>query len=228
MRFSIKTRMEVKPYFFVIFLSMSFIVLALLAKANQTNTTVDFWLFFIPYMLAPTFFMAYMKAYRQEEKTVFLLDRFIRDIDLCKGYGDRLSVRDLENALKAYQKTLPTFCSLDGLRTKLKQIKLILDRGSKQEICKVQEYLYHLSKSIREGNAPSFDKYFFALGQFLNEAEDDRKGIIQITGLTRKEKVSTYITTLGSLSLKKVLPLIFVAIVIYVIYVLSGIKLSVP
>jgi hypothetical protein len=138
-RISIKTRIELKPYLLALALSSFSIFIAVMIKANQTNTSLkfpslDFWIFFVSYMGLPLFFVTYLRLYNKEEKAIFLLDRFFRRIDFCLNEPrSGLSAVDFENALKSYQKTLPSFYSLNNLKERVRQVQLILEEMKLQK-----------------------------------------------------------------------------------------------
>jgi hypothetical protein len=201
-RISIRTRISLKPYLLIVAVSLLLITLAFQIMFSKTGTSLqpfslDFWAVFGPYAISLLFLSGYVRCYKQEERAIFLLDRFFRRIDFClRKPKIRLSVKDFKNALESYQKTLPDFYSLKNLEEKVRQTQLILDRGTPQEIRELQLFVFSLSSSIKMNDASSFRENFQNLCQFLERKEIEEKKILQVNQ-TNKEKLWNLITKHG-------------------------------
>jgi hypothetical protein len=194
-RISIKTRMRLKPYLLVLAISMLLVTLAILLKSNQTNTSVqpfssDFVILFVSSVSALSLISGWARCYTQEERAIFLLDRFFREIDFCmKEPRIRISIKDFREALKSYKKTLPSFYALKSLEETVRQTKLILDRGNSCEISKVQLFVFWLSSSIKMNDASSFREHFLDFRKFLAETENKELEILQVNQSKIKENL---------------------------------------
>jgi hypothetical protein len=198
-RISIKARMGLKPYLLVLALSMLLVSLAIYFKSNQTNTSIqpfssDSVIFFVSYGSALSLFSGWARCYTKEERAIFLLDRFFRRIDFCmKVPRIRLGIKDLREALKSYQKTLPSFYTLKSLEETVGQTQLILDRGNSCEISKVQLFVFRLSSSIKMNDASSFREHFLDFRKFLGENESKEEKILQVNQSRIKENLQNYV-----------------------------------
>lgn len=197
-RISIKTRMRLKPYLLVLAISMFLVSLAIFLKLNQTHAPVtpfsyDSVILFVSYGSSLLLIYGWARCYTQEEKTIFLLDRFFRGIDFCmKEPRIRISIEIFREALKSYQKTLPSFYTLKSLEETVRQTKLILDRGNSGEISKVQLFVFYLSSSIKMNDASSFRKHFSDFRKFLGENESEEEKILQVNQ-SRIKNLQSYV-----------------------------------
>jgi len=230
-RLSIKTRMELKPYLLTISLSMFLLIIALYAKAFGTDGTLrlpvlDSLLYILFSSIGGIVFITYFVIYEQEEKAIFFLDRFFRRIDLCLlNKGIRVGTSDFEKAIKAYQKTLPSSCTLKDLNGILKRTQLVLSRGAREEIGKFQLFTYSLSNAIKERNANLFDNIFSEMSSFLMAKEWEKINIIQVIIPSRKEAIRSSFNKSFVEGIQKILPYFLLFTFIVIIYVLFHIEL---
>jgi hypothetical protein len=194
-RISIKTRIWPKPYLLVLAFSMLLLTLAILLKSNQTETAIqlfsfDFVIFMVSMGSSLLLVSAWARCYTPEERAIFLLDRFFRKIDFClREPKIRLDIEDFRNALKSYQKSLPSLYSLRNLDETVRQTELILSRGETQKILKVQLFVFRLSCSIKTNDASSFHQNFFDFCKFLGENESNEEKILQVN----KSRIREYL-----------------------------------
>lgn len=112
---------------------------------------------YITTIVAVFFLQLYVFVYSQTERALFFLEQSVENVNcsLKKDIG-RPYIRFFEKALKAYQKTMPSFCSMD-LEKRIRQTELVFRRGTKDDIIKTRDIINSLADSIRQQNPASFD-----------------------------------------------------------------------
>ena len=228
---SIKTRLALKKYLSwltVAFASLSFGFLstAFMEEVGPFETTygqIGLMLFFGMAIL----FTARNSIYENKERALYLLQRFSEHIGryLKDNNSPRPNVKFLEQSLKSYQKTLPTPYILTKLEKRTMQTKLVLNRGSKEEIQQLQGFLQQLCISINDYNAPSFDQHFSDFIEFLEKIQKNKQEILELSIPSRKERAGSFLQDQVRLILNKVVPYFIVIIIALVIYMLSGYKI---
>lgn len=227
-RISIGTRIYLKKYLLMLSVGMFLVFIALYIhsynypKGNIELSISEYPIFLISSLSSFIFLSAYLGIYTQEERATYFLDRFIRRIGLSDNSNRRfVSSKDFETAISAYQKSMVTssYCIKD-LKEIRKRIDLVIDRGSPEDLVKLQLYLRSLSDFIKIQEVNSFDITLSEMDKFLNEKEWEKIGIIKIkrsdrelfTGSFKKgvsENMGKTILTLGVIFLLFILWILF-------------------
>jgi biopolymer transport protein ExbB/TolQ len=233
-RVSIKTLMEIRPYLLILYSSAFLIFLAMVIKSYQANTILTHLSLFgrlatiSSYVVALVLFGISLVIYKPEERAVFFLDRFFRSIDLCRSdLGIRLKAKDFEEALKSYQKTFPlSSYSLKDLKQIVRRTQLAIDRGTREEITKIQRCVHSLSNSVKTRDRQLFDDTLIEMNQSLVDIEAGKSNIIQVS-VSRKEILQKSFLKILAESAKEIIA-ILALILIYVILYLIGVRLPFP
>jgi hypothetical protein len=121
---SIKTRMELRKYFGALSISIFLDGVVLIVKTFVTEfkapsklpllPPIEFVIGFVCLGIAFFLFQFYLYIYAQAERAFFFFEQSVNNIDYClKNTNNRPYTGFFENALKAYQKNMPSFCSMD-------------------------------------------------------------------------------------------------------------------
>ena len=228
---SIEKRLQLKPYLLTLGFSMYLIAVAILVK-NYTSltgivkfTATDSIFFAISYFGGAYLFLAYFTIYRQDERAVFLLRRFLRNTNICYN-GSKIRMNDFESGLKAYQKTLPPSYWLLNLEAKVKQLQFVLDRGTKDDITKAQMHLQSLTNAIVLKDPTLFDQAFSKFNSFLVEKEAEKRRLfLQISNFPSQGRWQNTVRRMALNSIEKVMPYIIFFTFIAIVYVIFNLKL---
>lgn len=228
---SIKTRLVLKRYLSwltVAFASLSFGFLstAFMEELGPFETTYGL-IGLMLYVGTAILFAVRNSIYENKEKALYLLQRFSEHIGryLKDNNAPRPNVKFLEESLKSYQKTLPTLCIIRKIRNRVMQTKLVVERGSKEEIQQLQGFLQQLCISIDEGDPPSFDQHFGDLIRFLEEIQANKQEILELTISSRKERAKDFLRGMVEPTLQRLAPTLIIIVIIIVVYILLGIKI---
>jgi hypothetical protein len=222
-RISIKTRLEIRPYVLLLSVSVFLIFLTtFIGSFKSLNLPLQFspirlFLFITSYVSAILLFILAHSIYSQEEKAIFLLDRFFRS-------GPKM--KDLERALKSYQKTLPAFYKMTHLKEIVRRTRLVLSRGTDEEVTKIRRYALSLCNAIREDDSPLFDRLLTDMNNFLLTVETQKSDIIQMVS-SRKELLQGSFKRVFSESLKEIF-VAFIVIILLIILYFVGIRIPFP
>lgn len=228
---SIKTRLVLKRYLSwltVAFASLffSFFSTAFMEESGPSGSTYGL-VGIVFYICMGLVFAIRTSMYEEKERAIYFLQKFCEDIKhyLQDGKAARPNVKHFERSLKSYEKTLPTPYILRNLKKRTMQTKLVLNRGSKEEIQQLQEFLQELSISINDYDAPSFDQHFADFIEFLEKIQRNKQEIVELSIASRKERAKGFLQDMARLILDKVVPTLIIIIIVLVIYILSGVKI---
>jgi hypothetical protein len=168
----------------------------------------------------------YNSAYTEREKALFLLDNILCTVGKClKDNGaPRPSLESFEQVFQSYRKTLPACYAIKDVKKRAVQARLVLDRGSREDIEKLERCLRALSYSIKNDDSAAFDKRFAEIIELFEEVQRDKEEIIELRTVSRKRSVASMIVPV----VYKALPALIVIIVILAIYRVFGILPSLP
>lgn len=229
-KISIEKRLQIKPYFLILSISMVLILLAVSVKdyasfsAPLKLSVSDSFVFLLTYLGAGYLFLVYVAIYRQEEKAVFFLRKFLRNSDCC-SQGIRISTKDFEVGIKAYQKTLPSSYWMLNIEEKVKQLKLVLDRGTKEDKTKARMFLQSLTTPILVNDTECFDNIFSEFNSFLMKKMAEKEDIIRITYLPIHDKWGITFRRIFWTGLEKVMPYLILFFFVASFYVIFHISL---
>lgn len=231
---SIKTRLELRKYFSLLAISMFLISSAFFSRSiaiqiasEKYQPPPDFFVGYISLVAAFFFIQIYLNIYKQDEKALFFLEQSVTNIDYCLKEGKlRPSSRLFEIALKSYQKILPSSYPIKNLEKKLKQIELLLKRGTKEEIIKFREFVNALANSIKQHDSPSFDRSFSELSQFLEQFEHEKETMYELNKLSRREAWKKTLSEFLKPSLEKVIGYLILLAILVLLYYLVGVNLA--
>lgn len=227
---SIRTRILLKPYLgwlaiSFIFLSIGFFVMFFVEQTSYSKS--------INLILGVSFYVglffalwSYRLAYTEKEKTLFLFDDISCNVGNClkNKSAPKPSPESFEEAFRSYRKTLPAYYAMKDINKRAAQFRLVLDRGSREDIEKLQRYLQALSYSVKNDDSASFDEHFGEITDLLEEVQKDKEEIIELRTVSRKKSVASVIVPV----VYKVLPALIVVVVILVLYKVFGIWPNVP
>ena len=232
---SIRTRLVLKTYLFWLSvatasLCFSFFLIAYSDARTELQSayySINLAIGMVFYFCMAFFWIGYRLIYEEKEKTVYLLDKFSEDISsYLSNDNAKPNVKRFEEALKSYQRVLPTFFVIKDLKKRVMQTVLVLDRGSRKEIEKLLGFLRRILVSIQKGDEPSADQHFIKMIKLLEKVQADRQEILELATASRKEKVKASIREIAKTILHKVIPTLIIIVMVLAIYMLLGIKLD--
>jgi hypothetical protein len=158
---------------------------------------------------------------------IYLLDKFSEDItSYLSNNSTKPNVKYFEEALKSYQNAIPTFFVINDIKKRVMQTALVLERGSRKEIEEISNILQKLSVSIQKGDNPSVDKQFTEMIKLLEKVQGNKREILKLATVSRKEKVKASLREIADIILHKVVPTLIIAVIILAMYMLLGVKLD--
>jgi hypothetical protein len=162
---------------------------------------------------------------RDREKTAYYIERFSGELrDYLARVGPIPDLDNLEKALNSYQ-SLFTYCRIPNLRKRLAQIRLALDRGTKQEIKELGKSFRILSKSMGDRDPSLFDFQFNQMVVLLDKIETEKKDIGEIVA-SRRDRAKSAFNEMKKPFLTTVLPTLIILMLVYLISVLTGHKIT--
>lgn len=227
----IESRLVLKRYLLYLSISMFLLTIALLIRSIPNIPvslfSLDLWSWFGAYVLAGFLLQGYQGAYTEEERALFFLKEFNRDVKRYIENDDtQPDVQSFEKVLKSHQRTMPSYCGFKNWKLKVRQIQIVLERGSKKDISQLQVFLNDLLKSVEDNNNSSLDKHFAEMVRFLEDFEKEKSAVIEISILSKKEKMKTSLQQLLKPVLNKVIPYIILAALGLAMSMILGIKLT--
>lgn len=228
-KMSVETRLALQTYlrwptFAAGALFVSFFIISLETTSPSpsvyTNVAVVFFSVAIVSMVAGRIVV------REYEKTAYFLGRFSGELKNCLAKtGPKPGLENLEKGLNSYQNVF-TYCRIPNIGKRLTQIRLVLDRGTKDEVKELYRSLRILSISMDNCNPSLFDAEFSLLVGSLDEIESKKKDIAVIV-VPRRERIKSLLGEMKKPIMFKVLPTVLIFMVLYLIYALSGFKISI-
>lgn len=150
-------------------------------------------------IVAFLFLQLYTIIYSQNERALFFLEQSVGNINYSLENDIRRPyIRFFEKALKAYQRAIPSFCSMN-LEKRIRQTELVFRRGTKEDIIKTRDMIDSLANSIKENNPSSFDDGFSELTRFLDkfEKQKEKNGMYKLEIVSQRELWKHMLFTLG-------------------------------
>ena len=231
---SIRTRLLLKTYLFWLFvatasLCLSFFLIAYSDTRSEVQPpiySINFLIGMVFYFCMAFFWIGYRSIYKEKERTVYLLDKFSEDISIYLSNDDvKPNVNRFEEALKSYQRVLPTSFVIKDLKKRVMQTVLVLDRGSRKEIEGLQSLFRKTSVSIQEEDRRSVDQHFKKMIELLEKVQADKREILELA-TSRREKAKASIREIARIILHRVIPTLIIIVMLLAIYMLLGIKLD--
>jgi len=127
--------------------------------------------------------------------------------------------------LNSYQ-SLFTYCRIPNLGKRLAQIRLALDRGTKGEIKELDKSFRILSISMDDRNPSLFDAQFNLLVGLLDKIEAQKKDIGEIVA-SRRDRIKSVLSEMKKPFLSRVLPTVIIVMLVYLVYALTGHRISI-
>lgn len=226
---SVETRLAFQTYlrwsaFAASALFVSFFILSLEAASPSPSVYINVALVF--FFVAIISIIAGRIVVPEHEKTAYFLARFSSEFrnGLAK-IGPKPDLENLEKGLNSYQNIF-TYCRIPNIGKRLAQIRLVLDRGTKNEVKDLYRSLRILSISMDNCNPSLFDAQFNLLVGSLDEIEAKKKDIAVII-VPRRDRIKSLLGEMKEPIMFRVLPTVLIAMVFYLFYVLSGLKIGI-
>jgi len=229
---SIKTRLQLKKYFLFLAISMLLIAFVLIGNAVVTRegtepVSLNFGIGYIFVVVAMVCMQFYQVIYKESERALSYLEKSIRYIDNClEGTENKPDAHFFGQALKSYEKTMPSFSSIRHLNDRIKQTELVLKLGTKEEIIAVRDFMKAFAQSIRERDEPAFYDNLAKLNLFLEKFVEGKKETIKLRMVSNREVAKKSFIEAVKPIWNKVVPFLILIAILALIYVLFGVNLA--
>lgn len=161
----------------------------------------------------------------EREKAAYFLAEFSGEFgNWLAKVGSKPDLQYLEKALNCYQSVF-TYYKIPNIRRRLAQIRLAIDRGTKEDIKALYKSMQVLSISIDNRNPSLFDAQFNLLVGSLDRIESDKKAASEIVA-SRRDRIKSLLREMKKPMLSRVLPTVTILMILYMFYALFGIKIS--
>jgi hypothetical protein len=221
-RFSMFMKIALQPFLKLTSIICFMIVAAIVIMGNQNNNIHSLW-FFPFYALGGLSGYFYFNLYTAREKAIFLLDRFLNDFKKKYEHTEKLEIADFEIALKVYEKSLPAYCKYKKKGLMIKWLEMSLIRGARNDKETIFKLVLKLTNALKQENTILFDNTYVELNKYLSDSLSSVPSYDILE--SRKERIERNAKWLARSSLRQAFPLFVLAIVGYLIFILSGIHL---
>jgi len=229
---SIKTRLQLKKYFLLLAIPMLLIAFMLIGNSVVTREGTEpfspnFGIGYIFVVVALICLQFYQAMYKESELALLYMEKSIKYIDNClKGTENKPDAYFFGQALKSYEKTMPSFSSIRHLNDRIKQTELVLKLGTREEIIAVRDFMKAFAQSIKEHDEPSFYDNLAKLNLFLEKFVERKKDVIQLRMVSNREVAKNSFVEAIKPIWNKVVPFLIIIAVLALIYLLFGINLA--
>lgn len=181
--------------------------------------------FFLEFAALSVYYYQYLVQDR--ERAVFYLRSFNEKLEkaLDGKHGQIPSAKLLSDGFKYYEKSLASPFKLKSIKEKLRQIRLVLERGSKGDCKKLLSIFRKIVDAIEKENHEEFDTLFIELRDSLNTYVNTKKDVIELGKPTRMSRIESSLSQLAKPIAEKVVPWLVILAIVALISYLSGIRI---